>query len=514
MKRIIRNKYALLVTTYALLLLVGIWYGFPNLKIVADEAPFVGGVMRALEARTLLPQIDYSYTVSFYANYLLMLPFLIGLWIIQGGDVAAVVQLLLENVYIAYFIPRLVSVMAATGLLLLFLKMLQKRGSGSFLDHVAITTIVFGNILFFTLAHTGKMWLLSLLLWFLSFYFFDQALVQENLEPRNKTWGSPWFWTPIFAFLAMANFPINLIALIFVVWLWIHVWHKKMPYWALGWGTFAGLGVFAVLFLLNHEGWRIQNSITPTAGHDWLGLLVYFGYGAVILMPLHWIYLLFCTKWKFSKSLVALLLSLGAYMALIAWRASWVGNLSDSYWRYFIYIIFIAGLIMGQLEPRRRFISIVLACFALVFMLRVGYLLAIPATYNQTREYLIDESEDQLVVNTYAYLDLPKNQFSYQITEDVLCQSRCLYGRQASSSPKSILVIDPETEKAQFKKMLSETPNYLLVSLERGGNPVVTRFENGLANYKFKDVDHGLGPYTPALFKVRRLGPSFYITKF
>src|SRR3989344_1902958 len=245
MKSVLRNKVravlsspdALLVYVYAALLLVGIWYAFPSLKVVGDEAPYVGGVLRAMQGMTLVPHVDYSYTVSFYANYALMVPF-VGVLLLWFGSVASATVFLMEHIYLAYFVPRLVSVFAALALLVLFLALMRAQGK-SFSERFALSSIVFCNIMLLVIAHTGKMWMLSLLLWFVAFFFFQKATQEHAVQHQVLHSGglrSASFWSPVFAFLAFANFPVNVIAILFPVWLGVLVLTRGLPWRALAYG--------------------------------------------------------------------------------------------------------------------------------------------------------------------------------------------------------------------------------------------------------------------------------------
>ncbi len=482
------KKDSLLAIVYSVLLIIGIWHAFPSLKVIGDEAPYVGGVLRAMEEKTIIPEIDYSYTISFYANYLLMVPFIVVLFLIFGGSLPLVTSFLMENVYLAYLIPRLISVFSAIILLILFLKFLEKKGR-SFVERLILTSIVFGNITFFVLAHTGKMWMLSLLLWFLAFYYFDKALTTNESKA--------FFWSPVFAFLAFANFPVNVIALIFVAWLWWDVWKFKLPPKPLLLGTVIGLLAFGVFFAFNHNGWSIQNSVTPVEARSFLGVLKYLLFGFIALIPLHLAYAFLCTKvGQVSKPLMALGLSLLAYMVVLFWRAPWVGgDHPEAYFRYFVYIGFILGLMFSYVPMRRERIAKALAIIALVFVVRIDYLLAIPTTYNETRNYLINNARDRLIVSDYTYLDLPKNRESYLILDDSLCQSRCQYGR-VSGKDSGLFVIDAETKQSEFERIKAKYVNHFLVSAKLDG---------------YISIDNNLGPYSTRLFAVDRLGPEFFI---
>ncbi len=477
------------IGVYALLLLMGIWYGFPNLKLVADEAPFVGGVLRAMENKTLWPEIDYSYTVSFFANYLLMIPFVGAIFIIAGGTVNAI-SFLMEHVYLAYFIPRLVSAVSALFILYFFLKFMNKKGR-DFYERVLLSTIIFGNIIFIAIAHTGKMWMLSLLLWFISFYLFDKAL---SLGDSRSI-----FWCVIFSFLAFANFPVNLIALIFPLWLWVEAFKKRVYPKALVWGSIWGLFVFGVLLFVNYAGWTMQNSVTPAEGGNLFGIIKYFVLGTLMLIPLHIIYALSTQRQPKDKVVWGLWFSLLAYILIVVIRAPWVGGSSpETYWRYFVYIGFILGLILATSPLRHRRFPLILATVSLVFALKTSYLLSVPSTHNLAREYLLTNSKNSLVVNMYPYLDLPKDQASYSVVDDSLCQSRCLYGRSDKSFDGKLFVIDLETKPSEFERIKSQEDEYILVSAEE-------------KNYV--GLDYDLGPYSWGLLTLDRLGPEFSIKR-
>ncbi len=503
MKFIKTHPDGAVVLVYAILLLIGIWYGFPNLKVVADEAPFVGGVLRAIENKTLWPDIDYSYTVSFFANYLLMVPFIGLIFVITGSTVSAV-SFLMEHVYLAYFIPRIVSVVSALFTLHYFLKFMKKRGRDLY-ERIILSSIVFGNIIFLVIAHTGKMWALSLFLWFLSFYLFDKAL--------NDGDSKSFFWCVLVSFLAFANFPVNLIALIFPLYLWREALKKKIYSKALIWGTICGLVMFGVLFLVNYDGWIMQNSVTPIEGGSALGILKYFISGALVLIPMHVLYIFCVRKFPEDKARWVLWFSLSAYIVIVATRAPWIGGSSpETYWRYFVYIGFMLGLVLATHHLRYRKLPLFLAAVSLIFAFKTTYLLAVPSTHNLARDYLSINSENSLVVNMYPYLDLPKDQASYSVVEDDLCQSRCLYGRSNSTPMTSLFVIDSETKSDQFERIIREEKIYWLVSLsERENLPLVQVVGHDINNSRFREVDYNLGPYSLSLLSLERLGPTIYI---
>ena len=71
---------SLMLAFFALGSFVGIWHALPMLNVILDEQYFVGGVLRAIEAKSILPlATDVPYgTITFYLNYALQIPFLIS----------------------------------------------------------------------------------------------------------------------------------------------------------------------------------------------------------------------------------------------------------------------------------------------------------------------------------------------------------------------------------------------------------------------------------------------------
>src|SRR3989338_705949 len=98
---------------------IGIWYALPMVNTITDVWPFGGGVLRAMEAHTLLPGYGVDYgTLSFYQNYLAMAVALGVGFVLSGFDFEALKTVLILNPSYSLLVPRLVSALTAAVLLL------------------------------------------------------------------------------------------------------------------------------------------------------------------------------------------------------------------------------------------------------------------------------------------------------------------------------------------------------------------------------------------------------------
>src|SRR3989344_7294585 len=99
---------------------IGIWYALPMVNTITDVWPFGGGVLRAMEAHTLLPGYGVNYgTLSFYLNYAFMTLALAAGYVFSGFDFEVLKSALIENASYSLFVPRFVSALTA-GVFLLF----------------------------------------------------------------------------------------------------------------------------------------------------------------------------------------------------------------------------------------------------------------------------------------------------------------------------------------------------------------------------------------------------------
>src|SRR3989344_7331705 len=156
---------SLMLAFFALGSFVGIWHALPMLNVILDEQYFVGGVLRAIEVKSLLPlasEVPYG-TITFYLNYLLQIPFLLALFAWKGFSIVALKTYLVLNPEIAYLVPRFLSAILASLVAILYDRFLRSEGL-PLLHRFAVLSVIFCTVIGAATLHTGKMWVLSTIL--------------------------------------------------------------------------------------------------------------------------------------------------------------------------------------------------------------------------------------------------------------------------------------------------------------------------------------------------------------
>src|SRR3989338_8134284 len=134
---------------------IGVWYALPMVNTITDVWPFGGGVLRAMEAHTLLPGYGVNYgTLSFYLNYAFMTLALAAGYVFSGFDFEVLKTALIQNPSYSLLVPRFVSALTA-GVFLLFVHRFLKAHVHSVWWRLALLMLVFGNVLAVLLARSG-----------------------------------------------------------------------------------------------------------------------------------------------------------------------------------------------------------------------------------------------------------------------------------------------------------------------------------------------------------------------
>src|SRR3989344_3098166 len=236
-----------LVVIFGASFLVGVWYALPIVNTITDVWAFGGGVLRAMEAHTLLPGYGVAYgTLSFYQNYVAMVIALAVGYATVGFDVEALKTLLILNSSWSLLVPRIVSALTSVALLVVVYRFL-KRHIQDVEWRLALLLLTFGSVLITLLERSGKMWMMSLLFIVVSFIYLYRAVTEER---RKGQLGWLSFTSIMTAFLAAANFLfaglflVNIPILLFVFWRTPGVWKRLAVMVALGAAVF--LGFFAL----------------------------------------------------------------------------------------------------------------------------------------------------------------------------------------------------------------------------------------------------------------------------
>ncbi|OGZ06997.1 MAG: hypothetical protein A3C93_01295 [Candidatus Lloydbacteria bacterium RIFCSPHIGHO2_02_FULL_54_17] len=491
-------------------LIVGIWHALPDTKVIGDESPYVGGVLRSIASHTLVPHIDYAYTLSFYANYVFMIVVLAVGYIGSGFDLTALTHWLTANQHLLYLVPRGTSALSALAVAV-FLLLLGKEEGRELRDRIVVVLLFFSTIVVTMVMHTGKMWTLSLLLVMASVYFFAKTLREKKEYKRVRS--SPVFWAIMFAFLAFANFPFNIILLLeipFLLWFF----HDRVLRRTIVMSTLCGLLAFAVLFLVNKSGWVAQNSATAPSGAPGVATnIVYQLWTFAGLLPLLSIALFLRIRRITNKPLFFFLLSvLVLYLTLLVLRAPWAAS---GFYRYAFYPAFLLSAMLMVTQPNTWKLELVLVPISFVFFIKTLFLLSVPTTYNLARDWAVENlsSKDVYVVSTIQEVSLPKNQRSYALVTPLHCGSRCEAGKKEEFYPEfKYTVLDDETGNLKVETVSGAQDVYVISDTISQSTIPLAVFDNGLAAGYFS-VDYRLGIYSPRLFGASRLGERLYVYK-
>jgi hypothetical protein len=224
---------------------IGIWHAFPMLNVINDEMYYVGGVLRAIENHTVIPAVDdvpYG-TVTYILNYVMTIFTLALSLVFFKFDIVSLKTYLIQNPSVMYLSLRVLSGLFSLCILYIVNKLLKKIVDDE-KSRFFLIIILFTNIITAVLMHTGKMWVLSLLLVIVSFYFLYKALLEEEL---NRS----MFLSILFSFLAVANFPLNIFSLINIPILFYNFRGRKDVLKKLFLYTLIGSVIFLVLTILN-----------------------------------------------------------------------------------------------------------------------------------------------------------------------------------------------------------------------------------------------------------------------
>lgn len=481
-------------------LLWGLWHALPQTSVVADESTFVGAVLRAMEAKTLVPTIEASYTLSFYASYIAMVPVVMWALMVSGMSVAGAAAWLNDHYALLYLVPRMVSVCASVGIAYLLLRLMREEGA-CLRDRLLCTTLALTPIIVVAIMHTGKMWALSALLVLWATYLC--ARVARN-DAAGPWYYSPLFWLPGAAALSVANFPLAIIAGIpYAYAAWLVRSNVEQRALLLKSSVLWGI-IGAALVAVNLHGWVSQSAATPVetfaplAAVGWQLLLL------PVMLPGLFLALALNAHRIRSRALAAVIgLELAAYILLVALRAPWVVASVD-YLRYYFLVAILMGALLACVFLNYRKVVYALACVSLLFFGKTLYLLGMPTTYNQAHDWVVKTvaGREAVLKNTVSVLDLPRTARAYAMLKEGLCASKCEQELAQPTSPYRYTLISNETDPAKAQGLV---PDYTLSSTSTGATPLF-----GHAG-EYYAMNHRLGLYTPRYLALERLGEPIYL---
>lgn len=505
--------------------LVGVWYALPMVNTVTDVWAFSGGVLRAMEAHTLLPGGDVPYgTISFYQNYVLMAIALVLGFVFTGFDIEALKTVLIFNPSYGLLVPRIASALTAMALLAVVYRFLKSHVD-SLWWRLALLMLVFGNVLTALLVRSGKMWMLAIALGVISFIYLYRALTEERGKDAPGRLSAISIVT---AFLATANFPFAAVFLINIPIIFFSFSRTANSLRRLFFMVIGSSALFLGIVALN-----VQNTIqlvwsplvqlyNPLAGSA-LGAehrLTFFSAflvnarQAVEAFSLLLLALIPVLRVRFRDTTLALLALLYSVIyitaASILFRAD--HGLALNVRHVFPLGFFLLFLIVAYGPPARR-VAIAFFSVGLLIYVYTMVLLSVPTTYNAASDFITSrygDKEIRIDENIFE-LTLPMNKASYALFADEHCGSTCQYRRTLDTDIAfRPLVVTGETNPAVLDTL---PPSSLAVVEHAIGNCTpLARFGNDVPDNEIFDIDINLGRMLmPSFYKLHQLGKNIYL---
>ena len=511
-----------MVVLFGMSFFIGVWYAFPMVNTITDVWAFGGGVLRAIEAHTLLPGYGVAYgTLSFYQNYVAMLIALAFGYIAVWFDLETLKTLLILNPSLSLLVPRIVSAMTSVALLAVVYRFLKVH-TKDIEWRLALIMLTFGSVLTTLLVRSGKMWMLSLLLIVVSFIYLYRAVTEER-EKGQLGWLS--FTSIIMAFLAAANFLfaglflVNIPILLLVFWRTPAVWKR------LAGMTVFGAVVFLGLFMLNagniveqSSGFAMNLFGSGVAGPNMQASLSVFesfmvnARQAIESFPLLLIALILVMRAGIRDKTLFSLAVLYSVLYMIA--VSVVFRTDDGLAlnvRHIAPIGFFLLFLLAASKPPARFVSrtlLLLGCVVYVYTL---VLLSTATTYNATYDFIESRYSNQNIrIDQHIFeLTLPMNKASYALFATSSCGSTCQHMRLlAKDIAFKPLVVTSASDPSVLVGM--RKPDLVIVEQEIPKCTALAQFGSGGSNVF--DIDINLGRMLiPAYYALNQLGKNIYI---
>ncbi len=504
---------------------IGVWYALPMVNAVCDVWAYGGGVLRALEAHTLLPGRDVPYgTISFYQNYVLWAIVLGFGLLFTGFNVEAVKTFFVLNPSYTLLVPRISSVFSALILLYVLYRFL-KRNVESLWWRMALLMLIFGNVLTALLVRSGKMYILATTFGIISFIYLHRALMEER---EKGTPGKLSAVSVISAFLATANFPFFAVFLINIPIIFLSFPRTRKSLHRLSVIVFSGglllLGIVTfnahnTIELVGVSLIKLFNASVGTVVSDisqqtFLKVFLVNARQAIESFPLLLLALVPALRAKMRDRTLAYL-SL-VYMAVYILAASILFrveySLAINVRHMFPLGFFLIFLLAAYGAPAKR-VAVGFFSLGLTVYVYTTMLFSVPTTYNAALDFIVAQYGDRevLIKENIFELTLPMNKASALLYEDSMCGSTCTYRRATEHDIKfRPIVVTNETKLS----VLSTLPPTDIVVLEQAtpGCIPLARFGNPIADDEIFDMDINLGRMVlPSFYRLHRLGKNIYI---
>jgi len=492
----------LVLALLSLSFFVGLAHALPLTNVISDESPNVGGVLRALENKTVLPAVgDVPYaTVTYLLSYVFVAAYLALAWPFFGFDLAALKEQVVDNLSSVYLVTRGSSaVLAIIAAALLY----------KFSRRASITVLVMTSIIVTAMFRTTKVWVLTTVLTLASLYYLYAAITAKSRRAI--------FWSILFAALSLANFPFNFYAVGLAVAVLLFVFRRERQFYGVIFkSALAGTAVVAAVTAMNWQNILDQVATilsSPAAGGIDLGgtLASFWLYlkRTVLMFPFLLMPLLFTRGIRDRVLFWLSLLYLAVYLAAISIVAPWVSSV-DPFLRYLVPVAFFLGLILASLEFRwNKILAVSAALSFLVYALTLCYL-ARPTTYNLAADWAAESlnSERVIIVNDVSRLQFPLNAKSAALLEERFCSTRCRQTIERNlGADFASLVVDARRKREDF-----DLPaQYYLFTNEPRPTHAKQIFGSAAPGEHFS-MDNKLGLYFDFdYYRLKNLGEAIYV---
>lgn len=502
---------------------VGIWHALPMFAVINDESYFVGGVLRAMENHSIVPAVnDVPYgTLTYLLNYFLSIIIITILLPFFKFDLYSLKLFLIQSPQVMYLSLRFLSAMI--GIVTLFLvNKLLKNEFEDYKTRFFLLILLFTNIIITTIFHTGKVWVIATVLVLFSFYFLYKTLISEDSNQIKKY----SLLSIIFAFLALADFPLNLFCLINIPLLLYFYWNDREIRSKVFLYLVFGLIAFLIIVGLNfHSVFNQVFSVFKSTGEHPLnnGFIAnlhffesFFAYSkrVFLLFPLFILTLLLIIKEKVkNKKLLIMGVSyFVSYFLSIVVVANWNMELELSL-RYVFPLGFFFLFILASFDIKFKKLFYFIGSFSIIYYIFTLYYLSIPTTYNLAYNWVGQNlsSKEVTIVNPIRELQLIKNKKSDEFIKPEFCVTKCKniikYDLNKDFKP---LVLDKDSFDFDITKLKGEVYYIDVKEVNLPGfNPYIT-FNNPTRDYH--SVDYNLGNYFDIdFFRIKNLGKNVYI---
>lgn len=501
---------------------IGVWYALPMVNTITDVWPFGGGVLRAIEAHTLLPGYGVAYgTLSFYQNYFFMVLALGISYVALGFDAEALKTILILNPSYSLLVPRITSALTAV-VLLIFVHRFLKTHVSSPSWRFALLILAFGNVLAAILARSGKMWMLSVGLGIVSFIYLYRALTEEahGLPGRYAA-------VSVFAaFLATANFAfaaLFLVTIPILLYIFPHTPDVTKRFFVI---IVSGAAVFLGIFALN-----AANTIEQVSGF----VLQFFNSTAqnmvraqtTLTLPESFMVNMRQAVESFPLLLIALVPAVRAgvrdrvlanlaviYIALYMIAVSIIFRSDDGLAlnvRHVLPVGFFLLFLLAAFKPPSRTVAITFSFIGLAVYVYTLVLLSIPTTYNAVSDFIVNRySNSEIRIDERIFeLTLPMNKASYSLYATSSCGSTCQHMRTLSSDIAfKPIVVTNDADPAAFLSLAD--PDLIIVEHAIAGCAPLASFGNNASDVF--DIDINLGRMLlPSFYTLHKLGKDVYV---